>query len=74
MHVRSKVIRYVECDDLSPCPFVKVVQLAGRDVVFVNEYVVVPVRSTLLVPEADGMSHFMSYRSVLMCQETVSFY
>ena len=65
MHAGAKVIRNVEHNDLAPCPCLEVIQLALRDVAFVDDHIQVSVWSTLLVPEPNRMSYLMRYRSVL---------
>ena len=65
MHVRSKVVGHIEGDDLSPGPLGEVVELAGCDIVLVDEDKVIAVRTGLLVPEPDGMADFVGNCAVL---------
>ena len=65
VHAGAEVVWNAEYDDLAPSSCLEVVQFALGDVLLVHDDVVVTVRSTLFVPESDGMADLVSYRPVL---------
>lgn len=68
VHIRAQVVGHVQCGDLAPGTWLKVVQLAIRDIGLVDVDIGVSIWTALLMPEADGMANFMCNGSILLAK------